>query len=281
MVNPKRVSAVTTAYRTKTLTDVQAPSLSNTERDRLTVELLIDAASGDDISRRAARDQAVELNLPLARYLAGTYQGRGIALEDLQQVASLGLLKAVRGFSAERATSFAAYAIPTIRGELRKHFRDAGWTVRPPRRIQELQARIRTTEAELVQRLQRSPSVQELAEELEIEIDAVLEATSVDSCFTPYSLDAPVPVENGSSSSVQAELGTWDPEFASAEARLVLAPAIRRLRTRDRTVLQLRFVEGLTQQEIGDRVGVSQMQVSRILNRVLAELRDSILGRAA
>jgi RNA polymerase sigma-B factor len=273
---------VTTAYRTKTLTNVQAPGLSNTERDRLTIDLLIAASSGDDeLSRRAARDRAVELNLPLARYLAGAYQGRGIALEDLQQVASLGLLKAVRGFSPDRANSFAAYAIPTIRGELRKHFRDAGWTVRPPRRIQELQARIRATEAELVQRLRRTPSVRELAEELEIEIDAVLEATSVDSCFTPYSLDAPLPTDHGSSSSIQADLGDWDPDFDSAEARLMLAPAIRALSNRDRTVLELRFVEGLTQQQIGERVGVSQMQVSRILNRVLAELRVSILGSAA
>jgi RNA polymerase sigma-B factor len=272
---------VTTEHRTSTLTDDQTGSLSNAERDRLTVQLLVEATSGDDLSRRIARDRAVELNLPLARYLAGTYQGRGIALEDLQQVASLGLLKAARGFSAERANSFAAYAIPTIRGELRKHFRDAGWTVRPPRRIQELQARIRAAEADLVQRLQRSPSVRELAEELEIEIDAVLEATSVDSCFTPYSLDAPVPSASGSSSGVQADFGDWDPEFASAEARLMLAPAIRGLRERDRTILQLRFVEGLTQQQIGEQVGVSQMQVSRILNRVLAELRASILGAAA
>ncbi|MFL6022640.1 MAG: SigB/SigF/SigG family RNA polymerase sigma factor, partial [Marmoricola sp.] len=256
-------------------------SLSNAERDRLTVELLVEAATGDDFSRRSARDRAVELNLPLARYLAGTYAGRGIPIEDLQQVASLGLLKAARGFSVDRATSFAAYAIPTIRGELRKHFRDAGWTVRPPRRIQELQARIRAAEADLVQRLQRSPSVRELAEELEVEIDQVLEATSVDTCFTPFSLDAPVPVENSSSGSVQADVGGWDPEFATAEARMVLGPAIQRLRERDRVVLQLRFVDGLTQQQIGERIGVSQMQVSRILNRVLAELRTSIAGVAA
>ncbi|MFL6107606.1 MAG: SigB/SigF/SigG family RNA polymerase sigma factor [Marmoricola sp.] len=269
-----------TAHDTS-LTDPKPEGLSNAERDRMTVELLVEATTGDDFSRRSARDRAVELNLPLARYLAGTYAGRGIPIEDLQQVASLGLLKAARGFSVERSTSFAAYAIPTIRGELRKHFRDAGWTVRPPRRIQELQARIRAAEAELIQQLQRSPSVRELADELEVEIDEVLEATSVDSCFTPYSLDAPVPVDNGSSSSVQADLGSWDPEFASAEARLMLAPAIRGLGERDRTVLQLRFVEGLTQQQIGEQVGVSQMQVSRILNRVLAQLRDSIVGEAA
>jgi len=272
---------VTTEYRTTTLTDVQAKRLSNAERDRLTVELLTDAASGDAFSRRASRDRAVELNLPLARYLASSYQNRGIPLEDLQQVASLGLLKAVRGFSPERTNSFAAYAIPTIRGELRKHFRDAGWTVRPPRRIQELQARIRAAEGLLAQELQRVPSVQELAAQLDVQIDDVLEATSVDSCFTPFSLDAPVLVQNGSSSYLQADLGDWDPQFASAEARMVLEPAINELSSRDRTVLQLRFVEGLTQQQIGDRVGVSQMQVSRILNRVLGELREKILGKAA
>ncbi|RNL79149.1 SigB/SigF/SigG family RNA polymerase sigma factor [Nocardioides marmorisolisilvae] len=272
---------MTTASGTTSLTDDQVHHLSNAERDRVTVDLLVEAAAGDDLTRKTARDRAVELNLPLARYLANRYAGRGIAIEDLQQVASLGLLKAARGFSPERSTSFAAYAIPTIRGELRKHFRDAGWTVRPPRRIQELQAHIRAAEAELVQRLQRSPSVREIADELEVEIDEVLEATSVDSCFTPYSLDAPVPVDGGSERSVQADLGSWDPQFASAEARLVLGPAIRGLGERDRTVLRLRFVEGLTQQQIGEQVGVSQMQVSRILNRVLAQLRDSILGQAA
>jgi len=272
---------VTTAHGTNSLTDPQPERLSNAERDRITVELLVEASTGDEFSRRSARDRAVELNIPLARYLAGTYAGRGIALEDLQQVANLGLLKAARGFSVERANSFAAYAIPTIRGELRKHFRDAGWTVRPPRRIQELQARIRAAEAELVQQLQRSPSVREIAAELDVEIDAILEATSVDSCFTPYSLDAPVPVDSGSSSSVQVDVGAWDPEFASAEARLMLEPALRGLPSRDRTVLQLRFVEGLTQQQIGEQIGVSQMQVSRILNRVLAELRASIVGDVA
>ena len=268
-------------YGTTSLTDDQVPNLSNADRDRMTVDLLVEAANGDDLTRKNARDRAVELNLPLARYLAGTYTNRGIATEDLQQVASLGLLKAVRGFSPERSNSFAAYAIPTIRGELRKHFRDAGWTVRPPRRIQELQARIRAAEAELIQQLQRSPSVREIAAELDVEIDEVLEATSVDSCFTPHSLDAPVPVDGGSSNAVQADLGGWDPEFASAEARLVLGPAIRGLGERDRTVLRLRFVEGLTQQQIGEQVGVSQMQVSRILNRVLAQLRDSIVGGQA
>ena len=224
----------------------QAPSPTNAERDQQTIELLTEAATGDEFTRRAARDRAVELNLPLARYLAGSYRGRGIPLDDLHQVACVGLLKAVRGFSPDRANSFAAYAIPTIRGELRKHFRDAGWTVRPPRRIQELQAQIRRVEAELVQRLQRSPSVREIADELDTEIDEVLEATSVDSCFTPYSLDLPGPDGTGTSSAVQADLGTWDPRFASAEARLMLEPAIRNLRERDRVVLQLRFVDGLT-----------------------------------
>jgi len=280
--NPKRVSAVKTEYRTSSLSDHQAENLSNAERDHLTVQLLTEAnSSDDDLLRREARDRAIELNLPLARYLAGTYSGRGIAHDDLHQVACLGLLKAARGFSPERANSFAAYAIPTIRGELRKHFRDAGWTVRPPRRIQELQARIRSVEADLVQRLQRSPSVRELASELEVEVDDVLEATSVDSCFTPLSLDAPVPVASGWSDSVPADLGTWDPALAGAEARLLLGPALRELCARDRDVLRLRFFDGLTQQEIGDRVGVSQMQVSRILNRVLAELRTSIVGAAA
>lgn len=272
---------MSTEYASTTHAEPTSPNHSHAERDRATVDLLREAASGDDLARRHARDRAVELNLPLARYLAGTYSGRGIPTEDLQQVASLGLLKAVRGYSADRGTSFAAYAIPTIRGELRKHFRDAGWTVRPPRRVQELQARVRTAEADLVQRLQRTPTVRELAAELEVEIDEVLEATSVDSCFTPGSLDAPAPGREDAPSSARPDLGDWDPQFASAEARLVLGPLLRGLGPRDRKVLELRFVEGLTQQQIGEQVGVSQMQVSRILNRVLGELRASLAGAAA
>lgn len=257
--------------------DDRTAPMSNAERDQLTVQLLVEAANGDPHTRLAAREEAVQLNLPLARYLASRYQRRGIPNDDLEQVACVGLMKAIRGFSTDHPNGFAAYAIPTIRGELRRHFRDTGWTVRPPRRVQELQARMRGVEAELVQSLQRTPTVQELAEHLGVEIDDVLEASSVDSCYTPNSLDAPIP----GSDEISSDPGVVDPSFASTEARLVLEPALRGLSDRDRIILEMRFTDGLTQQQIGEKIGISQMQVSRILTRVLATMRETISGQAA
>lgn len=216
--------------------------------------------------------------MELAVNLARRYSRRGISDDDLRQVAFLGLLKAVRGFCPDRSDSFTAYAIPTIRGELRRHFRDSGWTVRPPRRIQELQARVRSVEADLVQSFHRSPTVRELAEAVGADVDDVTETIAAGSCFTPLSLDAPIS-ENGQD--LGSTLEDLDLEFASADARLLLGPAVRRLGDRDRTVLELRFFQGLTQQQIGNQLGVSQMQVSRILNRILATLRGEIVGQAA
>lgn len=248
------------------------------ERDQRTIELLNKASDAGPGDRQALEAEAIELNVPLARYLASRYQRRGIASDDLEQVAYLGLMKAIRGFRPDEATSFAAYAIPTIRGELRRHFRDAGWTIRPPRRVQELQPRIRSVEAELVQVLHRYPTVTELAEALDVDVDAILEATSVDSCFTPHSLDAPL---QGEDCDLVADPGSCDPAFARTDVRLVLEPALAELGERDRRILDLRFVDGLSQREIGQAVGISQMQVSRILTRVLDQLRGAIVGEAA
>lgn len=246
-------------------------SLSNADRDRRTVDLL----AGD---HRTNQNEAVELNLPLARYLASKYLNRGIPYDDLLQVAYVGLIKAVHGFREDKATSFAAYAIPTIRGELRRHFRDAGWTIRPPRRLQELQAKVRRAEVELTQGLQRSPTTEEIAEHLDAEVDEVREASSVDGCFTPYSLDV---TARGDGADTTHEPGSADPAFASAEARLVLQPALSALDSRDRRMLDLRFGQGLTQGEIGRAIGLSQMQVSRVLSRILRDLRVAIDGEAA
>lgn len=245
---------------------------SNIERDQRTVELLVEALEGDPLHREALEAEAIELNLPLARYLASKYQNRGIASEDLRQVAYLGLMKAVRGFTPGRETGFAAYAIPTIRGELRRHFRDTGWTIRPPRRIQELRASVRAAQAELTQTLSRTPTAAEIAAALEVEVEDVLEASSVDSCFTPNSLDAPV----AESDDLINEPGKVDLEFERTETRVVLELALRDLADRDRYILDLRYFEGLTQREIGEQIGISQMQVSRILSRVLDTIRSNM-----
>ena len=256
---------------------VQEPTGS--ERTRVTLDLLSQAAEAEPALRSRLEDEIVQLNLPLARSLAGRYAGRGIALEDLQQVASLGLVKAVRGYNADRGREFLSYAVPTIRGEIRRHFRDAGWTVRPPRRVQELQARLWAADAELTQSLHRSPTPSELADELDADFEDVVEALSADGCFAPSSLDTPM--GDSDSGALADRLGGADPEFERTEARLLLASAMGCLGERDRTIVRLRFFEGWSQQRIGEEVGVTQMQISRLLRRILGDLRTSISGQAA
>jgi RNA polymerase sigma-B factor len=259
----------------------QSPSdtASRNERNEQAVTLLTEAARAPEARRRVLHDEVIRLNMPLARMLAHRYAGRGIATDDLRQVAYLGLVKAVRGYDPSRGREFLGYAIPTIRGEIRRYFRDAGWTVRPPRRIQELQARLWAADAELTQTLHRSPTATELAEALDVSVDDVVESLSADGCFAPSSLDAPsISSETGS---LAERLGGPDTEFERCEARLMLARAVRDLADRDRTIVRLRFFEGWTQQQIGDEVGVTQMQISRLITRILSDLRVSITGQAA
>lgn len=252
---------------------------TRSERDRVTMDLLAESVGASLPRRREIQEEIVRVNMPLARMLARRYAGRGIAVDDLLQVAYLGLVKAVQGYDPERGRGFLGYAVPTIRGEIRRHFRDAGWTVRPPRRIQELQARLWAADAELTQVLHRSPTAAELAEELDVSVDDVVESLSADGCFAPSSLDAPA--ADSDTGSLGERLGGMDEEFDRCEARLVLAEAVRALGERDRKIVELRFFEGMTQQQIGDEVGVTQMQISRLITRILAELRASITGAAA
>jgi RNA polymerase sigma-B factor len=241
----------------------------------VTAELLARAAqTHDDAERRALWDEVVVLNMEVARSIAGRYRGRGIADDDLEQVSFVGLVKAVRRFQSEFEGDLLSYAVPTIRGEIRRHFRDRGWAVRPPRRIQELQGRIWEARDQLVQELGRSPRPSELAEFIGEELGDVVEALAAKECFTPTSLDRPV---SPGATTVLADLqGGEDGNTGPAEARLVLAPAVRQLRERDRRILYLRFFEGCTQEEIAQEIGVTQMQVSRILSRIFAELRGQL-----
>jgi RNA polymerase sigma-B factor len=221
------------------------------------------------------RDELVVRNLGVARAVALRYRNRGISLEDLEQVARLGLVKAARRFDPTRRTDFLAYAVPTVRGEVRKHFRDLGWAVRPPRRIQELQAKIMSAASELTQTSGRSPRPSELAAHLDLGVEEVEEALAADGCFSPSSLDRPVDGEAGGS------LGdllpsTDEDEHGAVDARVILGPAVRRLGERDRKILHLRFFNGWTQEEIAREIGVTQMHVSRLLTRILAELRETV-----
>jgi RNA polymerase sigma-B factor len=223
--------------------------------------------------RQELDTQLIESHAALARSIASRYRGRGIDLDDLEQVALLALTKAARRFDPDAGHDFLSYAVPTIRGELRKHFRDSGWMVRPPRKVQDLQARIPRAQEELERQCGRSPRPSEIAVHLGEDLDDVVEALTADGCFTPASLDTPV----GDRSWVLGELlGHTDPELDAAEARAVLSPVLRRLDDRDQLILALRFVEQRTQAEIGDRVGLTQTQVSRVLTGLLRQLRAEL-----
>jgi len=265
------VHSTVTIQSDPTITD---PALS---RDERTVVLLRRAKELDEANEEAARqcrEAAVALNMPMARGLALRYRNQGLALDDLHQVAYLGLVESTVRFDPDRGHGFTDFAVPTIRGELRKHFRDAGWTVRPPRRLQELQAAIRRSEQDLNQKLGRAPRPTEIAENLGEDLDDVIEALAIDGCFRPTSLDAPT----GSAHDAPPLADSLRDEdaFTAAEARLTLGPAIRGLKERDRRILELRYFEGLTQQEIGDAIGVTQMQVSRLITRILRDARNAV-----
>jgi RNA polymerase sigma-B factor len=182
-------------------------------------------------------------------------------------------VKAARGYDPERATDFLSYAVPTIRGEVRRYFRDHGWTVRPPRTVQQAQARITGVESDLCQELGRAPRPSEIAERLDLDLNLVVEALAANGCFAPTSLDAtPVGAENA----IGERLGEDDPCFDSAEARVALKPLLAHLDRRERVMLEMRFFRGATQSEIGEVLGITQMQVSRLLSALLARLRDEI-----
>ena len=249
------------------------------ERDERTENLLRAAAeTRDELERRRLLEQVVVLNMSVANAVAGYYRSRGIAEDDLKQVAYLALVKAAQGFDHSSGNDFLSYAVPTIRGEIKRHFRDCGWAVRPPRRIQELQSRIATADTDLSFSLGRSPRPSQIAAYLDESLEDVTEALACDGCFSPTSLDRPVTEE--ADTSIGDLIGYDDAGQAAAEARVVLAPGVRRLKERDRRILLLRFFRGWTQAEIAADIGVTQMQVSRLLSRILSDLRQDIGQRA-
>jgi RNA polymerase sigma-B factor len=222
-------------------------------------------------------DELIETHLEVARSMALRYRNRGIDLDDLEQVALLGLTKAAHRFDPDAGHAFMSFAVPTIRGELRRHFRDCGWMVRPPRRVQELQARIGQAQDELLEILGHAPRPSELAAHLDVDVSDVVEALSVDGCFAPAALDAPV--GDGSTSALGDRLGADDLAYDAAEASVMLEPAVRNLSARDRRIVYLRFYEERSQQEIGEAVGLTQAQVSRVLTRILKDIRNVLGGQ--
>jgi RNA polymerase sigma-B factor len=220
-----------------------------------------------------AREELARMFQPLAEYLARRFYGRGEPLEDLVQVANLGLLKAVDRFDLSRGVKFSTYATATIVGELKRHFRDKGWALRVPRRLQEAGMKVGRTVTEMSQDLGRAPTVAEIGARTGLSEDEVLEAMETANAYTATSLDAPTDEEGTTSLD---KLGDEEEAFELLEGWTSVAPAIRDLPPRERNILYLRFFRGLTQTQIADEMGISQMHVSRLLSRTLRELRRQV-----
>jgi RNA polymerase sigma-B factor len=222
----------------------------------------------------SAREELVERFLPLARQLARRYQRHNEPLDDLMQVASMGLVKAIDRFDPSRGTAFSTYAVPTILGELKRYFRDSGWAVHVPRGMQERVMKLDQASQELHRKLGRSPSASELADELRLTSEEVLEAMEASSAYDAISLEEQRGSERDSQEPTYADsLGMEEERYELVEYGATIAPTMKALSERERLILHLRFVEDLTQSEIADRIGVSQMHVSRLIRRALARLR--------
>lgn len=220
----------------------------------------------------SARDRLVEEHLPLVRSLARRYAGRGEPLDDLVQVGSIGLIKAIDRFDLDRGVELSTYAIPTIVGELKRHFRDTGWAVHVPRRLKELSLRLNTAVEELGGALGRSPTIAELAAEVQADEEQVIEALDASRAYTAVSLSAPA--DDGG---VRLDLiGEDEAGYETSEHRAQLLPGLDRLDARERRILHLRFGGGMTQTQIAREIGISQMHVSRLIRRALETMRAEL-----
>jgi RNA polymerase sigma-B factor len=228
--------------------------------------------------RARLRTRSIEAGLPLARALATRYQGRGEPLDDLYQVAALALVRAIDGYDPIRGVAFASYAVPTIVGALRRHFRDTTWSVRVPRRVQEMARVLPMASAHLAQQFGRSPTQRELAAHLgaaEFDVAVGLNAWRA---YRPESLDGRSTMADDDQQTLGDTVGATDPGFDEVTNRQVLVPLLAALTTRQRQILGMRYFDDLTQTEIAARIGISQMPISRLLARTLRQLRTAILG---
>jgi RNA polymerase sigma-B factor len=228
------------------------------------------------MERALFRGKLVDQYIGLVEFLARRFRNRGELLEDLVQVGTIGLLKAIDRFELEREVEFSTYATPTIVGEIKRHFRDKGWAVRVPRRLQELHLELTKIISHLGQDLGRSPTVAEIAEAAGTTEEVVLEGMEIAQAYNFTSLDAPLDFEDSESSSFADQSGAEDGQLENLEYRAALAPEMAKLPERERRILYLRFYKGLTQSEIADLMGISQMHVSRLLNRTLMRLREAL-----
>jgi RNA polymerase sigma-B factor len=222
----------------------------------------------------AARTELIERFLPLARMLARRHARRSDSLDDLEQVARLGLVKAIDRFDPSRGNDFASYAVPTITGELRRHFRDAGWALHLPRSMQERALAVTAAVERLSARLGRSPSPHQLADELGLSVEEVLEAMVASAGHAAVSLDAPAPSPDGERGTIADALGAPDDRLELVERRPAMRRALKQLQPRERTILYMRFAQDLTQRDIARQLGISQMHVSRLIRDALEQMRE-------
>ena len=260
-------------------TVVAAPSSRlSVDRER-TRELFIElqGAPEGDPRRQRARDSLVEQHLPLVEHLARRFRNRGEPYDDLVQVATIGLIKSVDRFDLGRGVEFSTYATPTIVGEIKRHFRDKGWAVRVPRRLQELRLSLASATSELSQKQGRSPTVSELAAHMKITDEEVLEGLESANAYSTLSLDAGDSGSGDEPMPVADTLGSEDEGLEGVEYRESLKPMLEQLPPREKKILMLRFFKNMTQSEIAEEIGISQMHVSRLLARTLAQLREGLL----
>ena len=246
------------------------------------MELFAEFTADDvDAARRTeCRDALVHLHLPLVEHCARRFRNRGEPFDDLLQVGTIGLLKSIDRFDPDRGVEFSTYATPTIIGEIKRYFRDKGWAIRVPRRLQEMRMMIATATSELSQSLGRSPTPREIAERIGVTVDDVMEGIESSNAYSTLSLDAGGDGSDEGGPSMLDAIGEDDAALEHVEIRESIKPLLEQLPAREKQILLLRFFRGMTQSQIAAEIGVSQMHVSRLLNRTLEQLRESLHGRA-
>jgi RNA polymerase sigma-B factor len=256
----------------------EVPRIQHGSRERTYARELFErlcALPPESAERLRIRGELVELHLPLVEYLARRFRNRGEWLDDLTQVATIGLIKSIDRFDLERGVEFSTYATPTIVGEIKRHFRDKGWAVRVPRRLQELKLALTKAIGDLAQRLGRAPTVAELAVHLQMSEEDVLEGLESANAYSTVSLDAPDSGDEDAPA-VAESLGMVDDALEGVEYRESLKPLLERLPPREKRILLLRFFGNMTQSQIATELGISQMHVSRLLAKTLAQLREGL-----
>lgn len=261
--------------------DLDPAAVREHDRTRERAEALaalkrLQAMAPDEPGRERLREEVIGEYMSYARYVAGRFRLRGEGAEDLEQVAYLGLVKAVDNYDPGYGTTFLSYATPMIAGEIKRHFRDTTWDVHVPRRMQELSAAIRVAEVNLQQDLGRPPTIAEIAEKLQTTSEEVVDALDAAQAYNTASLDVPVAMSDGEGATLGELLGEDDPALGMVVDREALRPLLADLNEREKRILLMRFFRGMTQSQIGAELGVSQMQVSRLLTQILGRLREGV-----